>query len=71
MSLILLLGIGAIGWSSFSVLTGKGYYKGRPPGGYDRDEDPCGFWAPTIVIFCMGAVCILVSLGVVPLHPRQ
>jgi hypothetical protein len=40
----LLLGIVTIGWAGFSLLTGKGYYKGCPPGGYDRAEHPFTFW---------------------------
>ncbi len=71
MPLVFLMGIAAIGWSSYSLFTGKGHYKGCPPGGYDRDENPFGFWAPTIVIFCVGVFSVLVSLGVIPVHPRQ
>jgi hypothetical protein len=71
MSLAFLIGIAAIGWSGYSVVTGKGHYKGCPPGGYDRERDPFGFWAPTIIIFCAGLFAILASLGLIPLHPRQ
>lgn len=71
MPLVLLMGIAVICWSGYSIYTGKGYYKGCPPGGYDRDEQPFNFWAPTVVLFCMGVFAILVSLGMIPLHPRQ
>ncbi len=67
----MLIGLGAIGWSSYSLFAGKGYYKGCPPGGYDRERDPFGFWAPTIIIFCVGLFAILVSLKLIPPHPRQ
>jgi cell division protein FtsW (lipid II flippase) len=69
--LVLLMGIALICWSGYSVYTGKGHYKGCPPGGYDRYEDPFNFWAPTIVLFCMGMFAILISFGMIPLHPRQ
>ena len=36
----LLLGLEAVGWAGHSLITGKGYYKGCPPGGFDRKEDP-------------------------------
>jgi hypothetical protein len=39
----LLLGIVSIGWAGFSLFTGKGYYKGCPPGGFDRAEHPFNF----------------------------
>jgi hypothetical protein len=68
---VLLMGIAVIGWSGYSVYTGKGHYKGCPPGGYDRDEDPFNFWAPTVMLFCLGVLAILISLGMIPLHPRQ
>jgi hypothetical protein len=69
-SLLLLIGLGAIGWAGYSVVTGKGYYKGCPPEGYDRVEDPFKFWAPTVIIFCMGIFALLVSLGIISL-PRR
>lgn len=71
MSVLLLIGLCAIGWSGYGLFTGKGYYKGCPPGGYDRYDDPFNFWAPTIVIFCVGLFGILVSVGVIPLHPLR
>jgi len=70
MFIVTLMGLAAIGWSSYSLVTGKGYYKNCPPGGYDRYEDPFNFWAPTIVILCVGVLAVLVSLGVIPVHPR-
>jgi hypothetical protein len=70
-SVLMLIGLGAIGWSSHALFTGKGYYKGCPPGGYDRELNPFGFWAPTIIIFCLGLFALLVSLGLIPVHPRQ
>lgn len=71
MPIVSLLGIIALCWSGYSFYTGKGYYKGCPPGGYDREEQPFNFWAPTIMLFCIGVFAILVSLGMIPLHPRQ
>ena len=68
---VLLMGIAVICWSGYSVYTGKGHYKGCPPGGYDRDEDPFNFWAPTVMLLCMGVLAIFISLGMIPLHPRQ
>jgi len=64
------IGLAAVGWAGHSLMTGKGYYKGCPPGGFDRTEDPFSFWAPTIVIFCVGVFAILVALGVIPLPSR-
>jgi hypothetical protein len=66
-----LMGIIAVGWSGYSIYTGKGHYKGCPPGGYDRYEDSFNFWAPTIVLFCIGAFAILASLGIIALHPLR
>lgn len=70
-SLLLLMGIAAIGWAGYSLVTGKGYYKGCPPGGYDRETQPLGFWAPTLIIFCVGVFVILIYFGVIPLHPKR
>lgn len=70
MLLMLPLGLAAMGWAGYSLMTGKGYYKGCPPGGFDRYEDPFSFWAPTIIIFGLGIFVILISLGVI-LPPRQ
>jgi hypothetical protein len=47
------------------LATGKGYYKGCPPGGYDRVENPFNYWAPTIIILGIGIFVILVFFGVV------
>lgn len=71
MSIMLLMGLGSICWASYSLITGKGYYKGCPPGGYDRYEDPFSFWAPTIMIFGIGVFAVLTSLGLIHLHPRS
>ncbi|HLH05785.1 MAG TPA: hypothetical protein VKW78_00960 [Terriglobales bacterium] len=71
MQIMLPIGLVAIAWAGYSVITGKGYYKGCPPGGYDRESDPFSFWIPTIIIFAMGAFAVLVSFGLIPLHPRQ
>jgi hypothetical protein len=67
---ILLLGLAAIGWAGYSLLTGKGYYKGCPPGGYDRTADPFSFWATTIIILAIGIFAVLISLGVISLLHR-
>jgi len=71
MPLLLLPAFAVIAWAGYSVVTGKGYYKGCPPGGYDRTEDPFNFWAPTLIIFALGVFLILIALGFVHLHPRQ
>jgi hypothetical protein len=69
--LFLILGFAAIAWAGRSVITGKGYYKGCPPGGFDRARDPFNFWAPTIVIFGCGLCMILIFFGVIPLPRRH
>lgn len=66
----LLIGLGAIAWAGYSLITGRGYYKGCPPGGFDRASDPFSFWVPTIMIFSLGIFAILSFLGVIPLHRR-
>jgi hypothetical protein len=65
--LFLLLGLAAVAWAGHSLITGKGYYKGCPPGGFDRDNDPFSYWAPTIIILVCGISLILIFLGVIPL----
>lgn len=67
----LLLGLAAIGWAGFSLVTGKGHYKGCPPGGFDRVRDPFGFWAPTLIILVLGIGMILIFFGVIPLPQRS
>jgi hypothetical protein len=67
----LFLGLVAIGWAGFSLATGRGYYKGCPPGGFDRVNDPFYFWAPTIIILGIGVFMIMIFFGVIPLPPRQ
>lgn len=71
MSILFLPALAAIGWAGYSVVTGKGYYKGCPPGGFDRSEDPFRFWAPTLIIFALGIFLILIAMGLVPMHPRR
>ena len=68
---LLLLGLACLAWSGYSLITGRGYYKGCPPGGFDRGRDPFSFWAPTLIIFVLGVFVILVFLGVIPLAPRS
>ncbi len=65
--LFLLLGLAAVAWAGHSLITGKGYYKGCPPGGFDRDNDPFSYWAPTIIILVCGISLFLIFLGVIPL----
>jgi hypothetical protein len=67
---ILLLGLVSIAWAGFSLVTGKGYYKGCPPGGWDRAENPFNYWIPTIIILAIGVSMILVFLGLIPLPSR-
>lgn len=69
--IFLLLGLAAVAWAGYSLITGKGYYKGCPPGGFDRTNDPFSFWAPTIIIFVLGVFLILIFLGVIPLPVRS
>ena len=69
--LFLLLGLAATGWAGFSLVTGKGYYKGCPPGGYDRAANPFNFWAPTLIILAIGICMILIFLGVIHLPPSR
>jgi hypothetical protein len=59
----LLLGLLAIGWKGFSLVKGKGHYKGCPPGGFDRTENPFNFWAPTPINLALG-VCMILTLSV-------
>jgi hypothetical protein len=70
MPIFFLIGLGAIGWAGNSLITGRGYYKGCPPDGFDRQRNPLNFWAPTIVILGLGIFLILISLSVIPL-PRR
>ncbi len=67
----LLLGIAAIAWSGFSLFTGRGYYRGCPPGGYDRSAAPFSFWIPTITILGLGIFVILAFLGLIRLPIRM
>jgi hypothetical protein len=67
----LLLGLVAIAWSGYSLVTGKGYYKGCPPGGFDRNRDPVSYWAPTFIILVIGVCAILIFLGVITLPIRS
>ena len=63
----LVMGIVAICWAGVSLISGKGYYKGCPPGGFDRAGDPFNYWVPTIIILGVGVCMILIFLGVIPL----
>jgi hypothetical protein len=67
----LLLGLAALTWAGFSLISGKGHYKGCPPGGFDRAEHPFGFWAPTLIILAIGVCMILIFLGVIPVPSRS
>jgi hypothetical protein len=67
--LFLLLGLVAVVWAGYSLVTGKGYYKGCPPGGFNRAEQPFQFWAPTLIILGLGIFLILVYLGVISFPP--
>ena len=62
----LLLGLAAVVWVGFSLITGKGHFQGCPPGGFDRAEDPINFWAPTIIILAIAVCMILIFFGVIP-----
>lgn len=67
----LLIGLAAIAWAGFSLITGKGHYKGCPPGGYDRSEHPFSFWLPTLIILGLGVCMLLIFFGVIPLPPHE
>lgn len=64
------LGLVVIGWAACGLVTGKGYYKGCPAGGFDRAADPFSFWLPTIMILAIGVFIVLISLGVISLPHR-
>lgn len=66
----MVLGIASLGWAGLSLIAGKGYYKGCPPGGFDRDENPFNFRIPTSIIFGIGIAMILIFLGWIPLPQR-
>jgi hypothetical protein len=66
----LVLGLISVAWAGFSLISGKGYYKGCPPGGYDRSEHPFNFWAPTIILLAIGVGMILIFLRAIPLPSR-
>jgi hypothetical protein len=65
------LGLAAMGWAGFSLATGKGHYKGCPPGGFDRVKDPFSFWLPTLIILGVGIFMTLIFLGMIPLPSRS
>jgi hypothetical protein len=67
----LFIGLVTLAWAGFGLITGKGYYKGCPPGGYDRAADPFNFWAPTLIILAIGVWMILIFLGVIPPPARS
>jgi hypothetical protein len=68
--IFLVLGLAALVWAGFSLVTDRGYYKGCPPGGFKREEQPINFWAPTVVLLAIGVFLIFVSLHIIPL-PRR
>ncbi len=69
--IFLLLGLAAVAWAGHSLITGKGYYRGCPPGGFDRSSDPFNYWTPTIIILVIGVALILNFLGVISLPPSR
>jgi len=64
------MGLAAVSWAGYSLFTGKGYYKGCPPGGFDRRENPFSFWAPTLIILAAGVFLLLIHFGVIVLPAR-
>jgi hypothetical protein len=62
---ILLIGISAIVWATYSLKTGKAHYIWTPPGGHGRHTSPLYFWTPTIVLYICGAYLVLLGLGLV------
>jgi len=58
-----LLGLACLAWAAVSIVTGKGWYKGCPPGGFDRTLQPWSFWIPTICIICLGLFSLSLDLG--------
>lgn len=69
--MIPMLGIGCLLWAAFSIVTGKGWYKGCPPGGFDRDEQPWSFWVPTVCIICLGLFAIALGNGWIGTAPPR
>jgi hypothetical protein len=67
----LFLGLAAIAWAGYSLVTGRGHYKGCPPGGFTRKEHPGQFWAPTLIILAIGIFLILIFFGVIPLPSHE
>ncbi|HTV58164.1 MAG TPA: hypothetical protein VMJ93_04765 [Verrucomicrobiae bacterium] len=65
--IFLLLALVPLSWAGYTLVTGKGYYKGCPPGGYDRSENPFNYWAPTIILLALGVFLLLVSLRAIRL----
>jgi hypothetical protein len=69
--IFLLLGLATLSWAGYSLITGKGYYKGCPPGGYDRVTNPFSYWIPTAVIFAIGIFTLLIFFGVIHFPARS
>ena len=67
--MIMVVGVGCLLWAAISIVTGKGWYKGCPPGGFDRNEQPWSFWLPTICIVCLGIFSILLAKGFINMTP--
>lgn len=65
-----LLALVPLTWAGYSLVTGKGRYKGCPPGGYDRSENPFNFWAPTITLLVIGIFLLLLSFGAIRFPSR-
>ncbi len=63
----LIIGIITLAWAGSSLATGKGRYKGCPPGGFDRAANPFQFWAPTLIILAIGIAMLLIFFGVIHL----
>jgi hypothetical protein len=63
--LLLLVGLCAFAWATYCVVTRKAHYAWAPPGGYDRDANPIGFWAPTGLLYLCGLYIIMLGLGFV------
>jgi len=69
--LFLLIGLAFMGWAGCNIYTGRGYYRGCPPGGYRRTEDPFNFWLGTLFILAGGIFLILGAVGVIDLPSRR
>jgi len=61
--LLLVLASVSLIWVGYSLITGKGYYIWASAEGFDRNENPFGFWFPTIIILVCALGMLLLAFG--------